>query len=127
MARPEGGFEPAIEYTMGTDHNFLQVVDLNGDGHSDVVTDGMGDAGIYVRLSLGDGLFGPALVHSFEHNLRGLDTGDFNEDGVPDVVARGWTEQQGDDDLIVICLGVGVGSVDVEDLLELLAHWGDCH
>src|SRR5207249_719736 len=80
-ARPVAGYFDSPEH--------LAVADLNGDGVPDLVV--VGDVGtgiqrISVLLGQGDGTFSvKQSLAPLEGQMSGLVTGDFNNDGVPDV------------------------------------------
>jgi hypothetical protein len=82
------GFTPAISAFnfLGADGAVTGVVtaDFNGDGHPDLAAAGRT---VNVFLGVGDGTFQPALAFNYGHVPYVLALGDFNDDGVPDVVA----------------------------------------
>jgi hypothetical protein len=69
------------------------LVDLNGDGRMDLVTGGLGgilNGGISVFFSNGDGTFQQPVIYQVNDTvLQNAVVGDFNGDGIPDVVAPG--------------------------------------
>ena len=78
--------QPPIPNSFGFFH--AQVVDLNGDGHQDLVFAMNGSLG--VSLGNGDGTFGAMAVlppGSFPGTYLGLAVADFNDDGKLDIAA----------------------------------------
>jgi len=87
LGNGDGTFQqlPPIPNSFGFFH--ARIVDLNGDGHQDIVT---GDNGnISVFLGKGDGTFSSAVLASapFPGAYLGITVGDFNGDGKLDIVA----------------------------------------
>lgn len=86
----------------------VHVADFNGDGHADVVLygvhDSAGDQGIQVFLGNGDGTF---AVQAIANVVVGghMAIGDFNGDGIPDMVATGANSGE-----FAIYLGKGDGT-----------------
>ncbi len=103
LGNGDGTFKPAVNSVLlgpaGTSHS-TWLVDMNRDGKLDLV----GDWG--VALGRGDGTFKPPIP--FPSNILSLDgvgVGDFNNDGIQDVVI--WAAQQGQ---IETMLGDGTGA-----------------
>jgi Bacterial Ig-like domain (group 3)/FG-GAP-like repeat len=68
------------------------VADFNLDGKTDVVISDIGDAAYAVLLGNRDGTFSalpPVSVGEDDNGIPGFAAGDFNEDGVPDLVVAG--------------------------------------
>jgi hypothetical protein len=87
----------------------LVVGDFNGDGLPDLayLANGGGDAGVYVQLGNGDGSFGPPVRYPAEPSGAALAIGDFNGDGIPDLVVSGGALNHGQ---VSVLLGNGDGS-----------------
>jgi len=82
-----GNFRPAPGSQLKLDGSDLALVDLNGDGKSDLVTPS-GEVGVSVRLATGDGRFRTVEFSPFatDYTLR-IAAADFNGDGRPDIAA----------------------------------------
>jgi len=72
------------------------LADFNGDGFKDIVATVPGEAKIRVLLNDGAGGFNSAVYTDYNitgtsmSNIRGVATGDFNDDGYPDIVAASY-------------------------------------
>ncbi len=104
LGRGDGTFDPEVRY-RGT--GWITTYDVNLDGRLDLVI-ASGDT-IMVLLGAGDGTFLDPIV-----STAGLDTrpftlaiGDFNRDGVPDVVTANFSSST-----VSVLLGVGDGSFE---------------
>lgn len=64
--------------------NDTRLVDLNGDGHLDLVNDS--STGIYRALGNGDGTFARAVSYAQSTTVGSFETGDVDGDGIKDVV-----------------------------------------
>jgi hypothetical protein len=89
LGNPDGTFQDFASYdTGGQSPDKLVVADLNGDGLQDLVTanEQVNANSVTVLLGVGDGTFGVPRV--FTPGQRPIDVavGDFNSDGVTDVV-----------------------------------------
>lgn len=87
LGKGDGTFQqlPPIPNSFGFFH--ARVVDLNGDGHQDLVTGGNGNISVF--LGNGDGTFTSAILPtaSFPGTYLGITVGDFNDDKKLDIVA----------------------------------------
>lgn len=78
-----------------------QVVDLNGDGHPDVVA--TGPNGIYISFGKPDGSFAAAFAPEVTELIGYPTVADFNGDGIPDIAATG-------DSAVKVSIGKGDGT-----------------
>jgi hypothetical protein len=80
--------------------------DFNGDGKTDIEVHAAD--GIVALYGNGDGRFQSAAAYELDHFSSGLDTADFNQDGIPDIAAAvglGFTR---------ILLGNGDGTLSIQ-------------
>ena len=63
LANANGGFAPAVVYPAGDGALEGELVDINGDGHLDLVIEGLSDA--FVLPGNGAGAFGAPMTLSF--------------------------------------------------------------
>lgn len=99
-----GTFQPAMNYTAGTQPKSIAVCDLNGDGQSDLAVGNWGSSDVSILLGNGDGTFLNAVSYPAGENAAALVTSDFNGDGWTDVAAAG-------EFFISVLLGNGDGTL----------------
>jgi hypothetical protein len=112
LGRGDGTFKPELTTPIvsanGGDFpaDALQVADLNGDGHPDVVAGTFNGQDLHVLLGNGDGTLtaGPVLAPTDGATLSDV-VGDVNGDGIPDILAT--TFQSG---VVNVFLGNGDGT-----------------
>jgi len=78
-----------------------QIVDINGDGQTDIVASGTN--GVYISYGRKDGSFDTAPAYEVGQVLGHATFADFNGDGIPDIAATG-------DTTIELSLGKGDGT-----------------
>lgn len=78
---------PSLVYT-GTTLSDALLIDLNSDGHLDIVVADTGTNTLVALPGIGDGTFGAAVLTSLSIVPTQLGTGDFNGDSHPDVLIR---------------------------------------
>jgi hypothetical protein len=89
LGNSNGTFQPFKNYNLGGQTPItLAVADLNGDGIQDIVTANgqFADNSVSVLMGNGDGTFGASHVYTAGESPVALAVGDFNGDGIPDVV-----------------------------------------
>src|SRR5262245_6651472 len=101
--RGDGTMEPAVTLNAGSVHA-VAVADLNGDGHTDLLTSNLTASSVQARLWTGAGTYGPAITTTLPGVVSGIATGDFNHDGRPDLAAS-----LGSIDQVAVLLGAGDG------------------
>src|SRR5439155_109476 len=85
-------FGAPLTFTAGNDPRSVAVGDFNGDGRPDLAVANAADVArnlpgsVSVLLGNGDGTFQAALTVTAGNNPRSVGVGDFNRDGVLDLV-----------------------------------------
>ena len=92
LGQPGLKFATPVSYTVGATSSAdfptnLSLVDLNGDGHVDLLS--RGPNGVYISNGLPNGTFATADVYLSGRFVSMATVADFNEDGNPDVVTSG--------------------------------------
>ncbi len=100
-------FNFGINYNAGLDPGAEVVGDFNGDGHEDlaVLNTDYNAASVSVLLGTGTGAFEPPRRFPLNHHVLAIATGDFNNDGIADLVIA-----DGQDGTVSVLLGNGDGS-----------------
>jgi|SRR5665213_2130056 len=110
LGGPNLTFSKPLHYAVGlmsglTDGAFSlnqgQVLDVNGDGHPDVVA--TGPNGIYISYGKADGSFAAAFAPEVTELIGYPTVADFNGDGIPDIAATG-------DSAVKVSMGKGDGT-----------------
>ena len=140
----DGTFLPALTIPVGATPRSIDAVDLNGDGDSDLAIvaddDGIGPSVQVLanRIDLGGGLvFEDPIAFGVNADPNFVVSADLNNDGIFDLVTVNADEGAGTGSVTALladpiapvscpwdCQAVPSGSVDVPDLLALLAAWG---
>ena len=100
---PTGGYDPVV-------------ADFNGDGFADLAYVYCVSAGTpcYVNIALGngDGTFTPGAQLAFDGvpTIPGIQVADFNDDGIPDVVANYETGSSSSSEVLGLVLFLGTGN-----------------
>lgn len=83
-----GNFQTKVDYShTASDVYNCNLADLNGDGYLDVLLMGYGNSQLVTMLNLKNGTFGTGIVYPCGGNVIAAATGDYNKDGLQDVVA----------------------------------------
>lgn len=77
----QSGFQPAVNYAVGTLPRVVTVGDFNGDGKADLAAPDFGTNQVSVLLGNGDGTFKAAVAYATDLGPAQAVTGDFNADG----------------------------------------------
>jgi uncharacterized protein (TIGR03437 family) len=110
----DGTFQPAVTYPVTANAYSPRVsilaCDLNHDGNTDLIASGTSLDRVSVLLGRGDGTFRASTDYLLGGSafVGGMDVGDFNGDGIPDLVLTGRTDSSG-----MFLLGNGDGSFRV--------------
>lgn len=114
----------AMPFACGAAPIGLSIADLNGDGDADILVTNVNAATLSVLLGNGDGTFAPAVAYPTAPRPRGMDAGDIDGDGHADVViATGYPDG---DSLLTVYRGVGDGSLEFLEHIELPYRAADC-
>jgi VCBS repeat protein/FG-GAP repeat protein len=91
FGRGDGTFRSQVQYPVGTDDPRLRpvvVADFDGDGDGDLAVADNRYSNVWVLLGAGDGSFGAPTSYPVRRGPTQIATGDFNDDGDPDLVTN---------------------------------------
>src|SRR5262249_43076856 len=112
LGNGDGSFQAPVDYSTGGITNFVTMADLNGDGIFDLIATNraanVSTADVSVLLGRGDGTFQDAVNYPVTPGASALGVGDFNGDGVLDVVSVSNFSNDGGADVL---LGNGDGTI----------------
>lgn len=81
----QSSFDPAVNYTVGTNPNKVVTADINLDGKPDMVVANGVSNNVSVRLGNGSGGFGAVANFAVGDHPNSIAVADFNLDGNPDI------------------------------------------
>jgi hypothetical protein len=90
LGKGDGTFEPRADYPAGANPHGVVVADFNRDGNPDVAVCNNifhPDGAVNVLLGKGDGTLLATAEYKVSAGAFGLDAGDLNGDGYPDIVS----------------------------------------
>jgi archaellum component FlaF (FlaF/FlaG flagellin family) len=106
LGKGDGTFQTPVYYSVGFEPRSVAVADLNNDGNLDLAVSGEigpGNGCIFLLFGNGDGTFEPATNVPLNAYSSFVAVGDFNGDGIPDLLAA-------DEPYISVLLGNGDGT-----------------
>ncbi|MHC5114776.1 MAG: FG-GAP repeat domain-containing protein [Planctomycetota bacterium] len=141
LCNGDGTFATPVAYPNFPHPQRLTLADLDGDGDLDAAVtcrqNNTIDENVFYAVAVmpnnGDGTFADAVSFGTAIGPSGLDVGDLNGDGAPDIVAGNQSE-----DLLSIFIGIcvpeppcpsdldGSGDVGFGDILQVIGAWGPC-
>jgi len=102
LQTPEGTLSGPVKYPAGNGES-IDIADLNNDGKNDVVVTTSNAIGVFLQRQ--DGSLNPMISYPSNHsnptNTYKVRTGDFNHDGLTDVVSIDWGSRSDDVDIYV--------------------------
>jgi hypothetical protein len=104
-ANSSASFNPATNFTVGSNPNSVTVGDFNGDGKSDLAVANFYSTNVSVLLGTGTGSFGAATNFTVGTGPFSVTVGDFNGDGKSDLAVTNYNNNN-----VSVLLGTGTGS-----------------
>jgi hypothetical protein len=104
-ANSSASFNPATNFTVGSNPNSVTVGDFNGDGKSDLAVANFYSNNVSVLLGTGTGSFGAATNFTVGTGPFSVTVGDFNGDGKSDLAVTNYNNNN-----VSVLLGTGTGS-----------------
>lgn len=102
------GFQPAVNYPVATNSNFVAVGDFNGDGHQDlaILNAATTPSQVLILIGNGDGTFNTVSPASYPvgSGANSIVAADFNGDGIEDLAVV-----NGADNTVSILMGLPYG------------------
>ncbi|CCI04718.1 beta strand repeat-containing protein [Microcystis aeruginosa] len=104
-ANSSASFNPATNFSVGSNPLSVTVGDFNNDGKMDLAVANYYSNNVSVLLGTGTGSFGTATNFSVGSNPRSVTVGDFNNDGKMDLAVANYYSNN-----VSVLLGTGTGS-----------------
>jgi hypothetical protein len=101
LGRGDGTFDPAVNYAVGNFPLSVFSIDLDGDGHNDLVVGNI-SGGLSILLNIGDGTFHAAVTYTAGTSPRAVFSADLDGDGDNDLAVANY-----DSDNVSILLNDG--------------------
>lgn len=87
----DGSFAPAVNYTIGTSLDSIELADLNNDGYFDLVSADRTSQSVLVSFNQGNGTFVAPSAYTLPGNPNSVIVQDINDDGLNDILAYSYT------------------------------------
>ena len=87
LGQGNGGFAPSVQYAVGQSPSRVKSADINGDNKLDLLVSNFTGNSISILRGKGNGEFEPAQTMPSFGIVYDVDTGDFNQDGIVDIVS----------------------------------------
>ena len=123
LGNGDGSFGPQQTFRVGQRPYSVAVMDVNGDGHLDLITANAGgdpavnDGAVSVLLGNGDGTFRPQQTFAVGRQPFSVAVADVNGDGLPDIITANAA-----DNTVSVLLGNGAGSFGKQQVFATGQH-----